>query len=87
MDIGSSIYNHAGKGYEIRISLENGDLAHGDFLAEAYCNGILSHTAVRKNAMRALTQSMESGKSPFNDIVTTLKDNIRNEFNKAGPKP
>jgi hypothetical protein len=83
MDITKTSFHFDAKDYEIRISLENSDLAHGDFCAEAYLNGKLAYKTVRENAMQALAGSMENGKSPFDNIVTVLKYNIRQDFNKA----
>jgi hypothetical protein len=60
MDIAKIDFSWGGKDYEIRIYLENGGLANGDFLAEAYLNGKKAFSAVRSNAMKSLAESIRA---------------------------
>jgi len=70
-------FSWQGQDYEIRVSLENGDLAHGDFIAQAYQNGKVVSDPVRENAMQAITGNMNAPfKSAYSDIVQLVIANI-----------
>jgi hypothetical protein len=77
-------FQWSGKDYTIKVELEKGDIAHGDFIAQAYLNGKPISDRVRENALNALAESAK-GKLPFADIVTVTEYNIKQGFNlKAG---
>jgi hypothetical protein len=82
MEICKKEFKLDGNEYEIHIELENDDLAHGDFTAQAFLNGNVYSEKVRQNAMKALIDTMENNqKNPFYDIINMTECNIKQGFN------
>jgi len=76
-------FDYNGKKYEIRITLENGDLEKGDFIAQAFLNGEPYSKKIPENAMKALAHSLDNNfyKSPFYEIINMTQCNIMQGFN------
>jgi hypothetical protein len=76
MRIDTIPFTHNGKDYAIVVEQEN-----GRYTAQAYSGDKPATAVVSSDVMKASTAAMETGGSPYADIVEVIKDNIRQKFN------
>ena len=69
--------------YDIKLSLVGNNLIEADFVAEGFLNDKLVYKAVPTNAFKAIIESMETGEHPLKEIITLIKYNIKQGFNKV----